>query len=184
MVFRKGGYLSARERWLYGDSELEIVNAYKYLGLLFTTKLSLRIPWNEMCCKGKKGVIAIFKTLRKLKCFDCKFFFKLFDTQIEPILTYAAEVWGLNNNIEMERVHTYGIKRFIFVPIHASNKMLYGETGRYPLYIRAYTKCIRYWLKLLKLPNTRICKQAYNMMLQQMVHGYENWAFQVKKSSD
>eukprot|EP00745_Piridium_sociabile_P027419 TRINITY_DN4419_c0_g1_i3.p2 TRINITY_DN4419_c0_g1~~TRINITY_DN4419_c0_g1_i3.p2 ORF type:complete len:170 (-),score=9.74 TRINITY_DN4419_c0_g1_i3:83-592(-) len=107
-------------------------------------------------------------------------FWNMFDTQIEPMLTYAAEVWGLLNNKQMEKVHTYAIKRFLGVPIHASNQVLYGDTGRYPLFIRTYVKCIRYWLKLLRLPHSRLCRQAYDMMLGQMEHGRENWAYRVK----
>ena len=37
MVFRKGGYLAAKERWFWGDQKLEVVNTYKYLGLIFST---------------------------------------------------------------------------------------------------------------------------------------------------
>jgi hypothetical protein len=105
----------------------------------------------------------------------------MFDTQIEPILTYAAEVWGLNANAQMEKVHTYAIKRFLMVPIHSSNTMLYGETGRYPLYIKTFVKCISFWLKLLKLPQSRFfCRQAYDIMLLQMEQGKDNWAYRVK----
>ena len=41
IVFRKGGFLAVNEVWRYGDEEIEVVNSYKYLGLYFTTKLSL-----------------------------------------------------------------------------------------------------------------------------------------------
>ena len=38
MVFRKGGHLAERERWFYGQEEIQITNSYKYLGMVFTTK--------------------------------------------------------------------------------------------------------------------------------------------------
>ena len=40
VVFRKGGYLGARERWTYDSVVLPVVNVYKYLGILFSSKLS------------------------------------------------------------------------------------------------------------------------------------------------
>ena len=40
VVFRKGGRLAKKERWFYGNTEIKIVNSYKYLGLDFTTKMS------------------------------------------------------------------------------------------------------------------------------------------------
>ena len=42
VVFRKGGYLGARERWTYDSVVLPVVNVYKYLGVLFSTKLSFQ----------------------------------------------------------------------------------------------------------------------------------------------
>ena len=35
VVFRKGGYLGARERWVNGDCMMKVVNSYKYLGIFF-----------------------------------------------------------------------------------------------------------------------------------------------------
>eukprot|EP00745_Piridium_sociabile_P004303 TRINITY_DN1254_c0_g1_i4.p1 TRINITY_DN1254_c0_g1~~TRINITY_DN1254_c0_g1_i4.p1 ORF type:complete len:981 (+),score=112.61 TRINITY_DN1254_c0_g1_i4:2532-5474(+) len=180
MVFRKGGHLSRYEKWFYGNNEVSVTNSYTYLGLLFTTKLSLQSTWVESCRKGKKGTIEIIKSLRKLNCIDFSVFWKLFDSQIVPILTYGAEVWGLCNNSGMEKVHTYAIKRFLSVPLHSSNKMLYGETGRYPLYVNTWVKCIKYWLRLTQLPVTRLCRQAYEMMLNQLESGKQNWAYTVK----
>jgi hypothetical protein len=181
IVFRKGGHLAAHESWYYGDFKVKVINTYKYLGLIFSTKLSLNYAWDESSRKGKKGVIEILKTLRRLKCSDFNLFWKLFDSQIEPLLTYAAEIWGLETNTKIEKVQNYAIKRFLNVPIHSSNTILYGETGRYPLFVKSMVKCIKYWLRLLKLPGSRICRQAYEMMLTQMELGKENWTFKVKK---
>eukprot|EP00745_Piridium_sociabile_P016063 TRINITY_DN23886_c1_g1_i5.p1 TRINITY_DN23886_c1_g1~~TRINITY_DN23886_c1_g1_i5.p1 ORF type:complete len:191 (+),score=6.06 TRINITY_DN23886_c1_g1_i5:414-986(+) len=181
MVFRKGGHLAKREKWFYGNAEVKVTNCYRYLGMCFTTKFSLNKCWSEMCTKGKKGVIEILRTMKRLNSVDMALFWKLFDTQIEPVLTYAAEIWGLLNNTFMEQIHTYAIKRIMKVPLHASNKMVYGETGRYPLYIRTYVKSIKYWLRLIKLPPTRISRQAYEMLLLQHETGRCNWVSCIKK---
>ena len=39
VVFRNGGYLGARERWVYGDCMMKVVNSYKYLGIRKTLLL-------------------------------------------------------------------------------------------------------------------------------------------------
>jgi hypothetical protein len=182
MIFRKGGHLSNNEKWYYGTADVKVTNSYKYLGVLFTTKLSLKSAVVETCRKGKKGVMEILRALRKLNSIDSCIFWKLFDAQIEPMLTYGFEIWGLCDNKDLEKVHTFAIKRFLNVPLHVSNTVIYGESGRYPLYIRSYVKCIKYWLKLLRLPMSRLCKQAYEMLLIQEERGKENWAYFVKKT--
>ena len=181
IVFRNGGHLSQYERWLYGDAEIDVCNAYKYLGMIFTTRLSLTAGWTEMCRKGKRGTIEIMRCMKRLNTVDYSLFWKLFNVQIEPMITYAAEVWGLEENIQIEKLHTWAIKRFMNVPVHSSNTMAYGDSGRYPLYVRTFIKCIRYWLKLTRLPENRLCKQAYTMLFQQLECGYRNWAANVKR---
>ena len=42
--------------------------------------------------------------------------------------------------------------------------MVYGETGRYPLYIDSTISSLRYWFKLSKMPVTRFPKQALIML--------------------
>ena len=59
---------------------------------------------NFVCIKGKKGVMEIQKSMRRLSCSDPTVLWKLSDIQIEPILTYAAEVWGLEDVGQIEKV--------------------------------------------------------------------------------
>ena len=70
MVFRKGGHHSVYEKWWYGELEVKVTNSYKYLGVIFTTKLSLNATWSEVCRKGKRGVIEILRAMRKLNSID------------------------------------------------------------------------------------------------------------------
>ena len=82
--------------------------------------------------KGKKGVMEIQKSVRRLSSSDPTVCWKFFDTQIKPILTYAAVIWGFEDVGQIEKVQTFAMKRFLGVPLHSSNKLLYGETGRLP----------------------------------------------------
>ena len=46
MIFRKGGHLSVKEQWVFGNQRLEAVNSYKYLGFNFSAKLSFDVATN------------------------------------------------------------------------------------------------------------------------------------------
>ena len=95
MIFILGGHLEARETLIYGCDEIRVTHSYKYLGMTFTAKLSINSILSEVCRKGKKGVMDIQKSMTKFNTIDPTLFWKLFDTQIEPILTYSSEVCGL-----------------------------------------------------------------------------------------
>ena len=76
--FRMGGHLAIREKWLYGNAVVKMTNAYKYLGMTFTAKLSVSAALSDVCGKGKKGVMEIQKSMRRLSTIDPCLFWKLF----------------------------------------------------------------------------------------------------------
>ena len=43
VVFRNGGHIAAREKWFYDGMKLEIVNQYKYLGVIFFYRVNILI---------------------------------------------------------------------------------------------------------------------------------------------
>ena len=93
-------------------------------------------------------------------------FFKLFDSKVVPILSYSSEFWGVFNLEDIERVHIIAIKRLFKVSIHTSNSIVYGETGRVPLYVNIAILNINYWLKLLKKTDSCLSKQAYLILVK------------------
>ena len=181
VVFRKGGRLARKEQWFYGNTELKVVNTYKYLGLDFTTKLSFNNATRTFITKAKQSCYEINKSLNNLNCYSLDIFSKLFDSKVQPVLAYASELWGMSDVSKIERVHTTCFKHFLNVSVHCSNATLYAETGRSPLYITLKIRSLKYWFKLLKLDNSRICKQAYESLLLLSEEGKENWVTQIKQ---
>lgn len=184
MVFRKGGPLSNREHWFYDGKQIEVVNKYKYLGFLLTTKLSDISACEEYASKAKGKVVDILKTMWALGNLNSKLFFQLFDAQVKPMLLYASEVWGLLKPNIIEKVHMFACKRLLSVSDKTSNNMVYGETGRYPLFIDASVATIRYWLRLISMPDNRIPKQTMQMLLNKLnandFRRGNNWVENVK----
>ena len=58
-----------------------------------------------------------------------------------------------------------------------------GECGRHSVYVGlyCYVRCIKYWLKILTLPNDSIVKSCYMMLQNYCNNGRTNWASEVKK---
>ena len=46
--------MAAREMWFCGHNRIEVVNAYKYLALYFTTKLRFSFARNDFTARGKR----------------------------------------------------------------------------------------------------------------------------------
>lgn len=180
VVFRNGGHLASTEKWFYNDVQLEVVNEYKYLGVIFSTGLTFSYSLESMAMKAKKGVFGILKMLWSLGENCPNIFFKLFDCQIQPMLTYGSEIWGLMaNHTTIERVHRFAIKRLLNVSVKTPSSLIYCESGRHPLYIQTYAKSIKYWLKLNRMPETRIPRKVYKMLYSMHCQDKNNWASNV-----
>ena len=181
IVFRKGGHLSKWERWTYNGSVLPVVNMYKYLGIYFTTRLSFNPTCKDLASKAKRAVLSIRQKLSMIDCESFKVFVKLFDSQVQPIVQYGSELWGLENAADhCEKVHLFALKKFLRVSVQTPNDLVYGETNRFPIYINSVVRCIKYWLKLTQMDETRLPKKAYNMLCDLDVKGKSNWATKVK----
>ena len=68
----------------------------------------------------------------------------MFDAQVQPILLYGSELWGLNVMSAIENVHLFSLKKMLQVPIFTPNVMVYGDSGRYELRIHSVLRSIKY----------------------------------------
>ena len=181
MVFRKGGYLSKHEKWYYDGIEMEVVNKYHYLGFAFTTTLSVKQGTDHLVAKGKKAVFNLCTSFQKCREMTKETFFKIFYSKIQSVLLYSSEIWGLHILDSIERVHLMACKRYFGVPSRTPNKMVYGELGRYPLFIASHVRCIKYWFRLLYMEQSRLPNQAYRMLVNLDENGKQCWATEVRE---
>ena len=81
--------------------------------------------------------------------------FKIFDTQIQPIIDYSGEVcYDRKVKRRLESLQTVYLKRAPGVKVQTSNLAIFGETGRYPLFVRQEKLVLGHWVKLMILSPT------------------------------
>lgn len=177
VVFRNGGFLAEHEKWFLGEKRLDVVKEFKYLGAVFSTRLSFKTMQTDLVHRAKAGMLQVLRCLRKLGCVSPDFFLKLFDAQVGPVLLYSSELWGMNDCHVVESVHLQALKRFLHLPPQTPNIIVYGETGRYPISITAKIRAIKYWLRILQMDTYRYPRKVYNMMVQS---GKSNWATDIQ----
>ena len=165
IVFRKGGYLSGKEKWTYNGVIMPVVNMYKYLGIYFSTRLSFTAACRDIGSKAKNALLNILHKMKKFENRSLDIFLKLFDFQIQPIMQYGSEIWGMEGAAQQcEKIHLYALKRILCVDMRTPNDLIYSELNRYPVVINSILSCIRYWTRLLEMGEWRIPKKAYIML--------------------
>jgi len=105
---------------------------------------------------------------------------KIFDTCVLPILTYCSEVWGNDVHKVIEDVHVKFCRNQLGVGKRASSAAVRGECGRHKIEAICIMKCIKYWIKILQMPEGCLVKACYNMLVTKSNSGGTNWASKVK----
>ena len=105
---------------------------------------------------------------------------QLFDAFVGSILSYASEIWGYSKSKEIERIHLKFCKQILKVRNTTSSMAVYGELGRYPLFISRYIKIIKYWHKIINTDNI-ILQSMYKLAYNDCLNGRNNWLSNVKK---
>ena len=79
----------------------------------------------------------------------------------------------------VERIQLFALKRLLGVSKKTPNCLVYGETGRHPWFIDSRVRAVGYWLRLLKMDEDRIPRQAYTKELDSNKKKL-NWAKEIK----
>ena len=106
-------------------------------------------------------------------------FFKIYDAQILPVLRYGSEIWGYHRFDAIEKAHLFACKRLLNVGFQTPNAMVLGDLARFPIFILTAVRCIKFWLRILRLPEERLTKKAYNMLIHLQENGKKTWTFHV-----
>ena len=81
MVFRKGRILSRREKWLYNGAEIEIVNQFNYLGIIFTPGGSFIQATKTLSGKALRALCSLLSITKQLDI-PLNIMINLFDSNV------------------------------------------------------------------------------------------------------
>ena len=173
MVFRKRGRLLPTEHWTNTGSDIEVVGDFNYLGAVFHYTGNVNVNQEYLVGKALKGMNFL---LNKCSEFDIKpkILCQLFDTFVGSILNYSCEIWGKSKSKVIERLHLKLCKRLVKVRSNTCNAAVYGELGRYPLYVNRYIRIIKYWLNVVNTDNI-LLKCVYLDAVEDCHNGCRNW---------
>lgn len=134
------------------------------LSQFLNVKLVMNKAVMELTSRVKIALIVLHVNMRKLVYTCPRVFVKIFDSQIQSILLYSAEVWGAKRIDCIDNVHLFPWKTILNVGPQSPNAIWYGECGRFPFYFNVTARSITYRLTSLSMHEARLPKKAYLLM--------------------
>ena len=151
--------------FLFEGQPIDRVDEFKYLGICFHGTQGLTCAIEQLCASARRALFAMYGRCHELHIHDPRLKCKLFDALVQPILTYACEVWSVVGNLsaleKLERIHIGFLKKLLGVHNHASAKLTYAEFGRLPLSHQWLQQSLKYMHRMLHMEDDRLCKVAF-----------------------
>ena len=174
VIFRNGGNIKENENWVYDGKEIQIVNQFSYLGMLFNYNGKFNETQKYIADQGRKAYFAILSKLKN-HYFNIQTLCSVFDTYVDSILSYSSEIWGFHKAYDVEKIHINFCKKILGVKKSTCNSLVYYELGRLPLHILRKLKILRYWTKL-----KNSCNCILKACFEERVLLNDHWVLNIK----
>ena len=174
VVFRNGGKLRDNEKWYYNGCQLESVNEFNYLGILFFYNSKFSRTQKRAAEQRRKALFSILNVCNK-NYFNIETMLSVFDTYVNTVLSYGSEVWGFHPGQDVEKIHLLFCKTLLGLRKGTCNDFIYSKLGRFPLYITRKLRIFKYWIKLCNTNNSIL-----RAVCDEMNQRGNNWLMNVK----
>ena len=150
---------------MFCESHISTWYVHLHIGLPFTHLNKLRVFKISSDEQARKAMFTIGNYSHNLGHLTSKLSLKVFQAQIEPILMYGSEVLFNGKEIlEFETVHLSFLKNMLGVQQKTASVIIYGYTGRYPLFLKQQILALKYWIRLISLPKSCYLRIVYNSL--------------------
>ena len=164
-----------------GESQIEIVDTYQYLGIKLRSSGSMQVATDELYAKASRAWFSISNVLYQHKKLAVHKALMLFDSLIRPIFSYAAEFWlpfvipkeGFESQSNIpkfwesfnpELLNQKMCRPLLSVHRRGSRLAVLGVLGRYPVFIPALRHCIKYQYHINQMDNSSLISIALSDM--------------------
>ena len=148
--------------FLLGQSTLEIVSFYKYLGIHLSEFLDYNVTESVLAESSGRALSSIIGTFKNLGNLGFKSYTTLYDNGVVPVMDYGAEIWGFSANEQGSLIQNRAIRYFLGVHRFAPNAGIQGDMGWLDCTNRRQLNMIRFWNRLTETSQNRLVRKVFD----------------------
>ena len=169
MVFNKVCHNTPSFEFKYDNQLIEVVEEFKYLGVVFSTDHNYECSISYRLVQGKRLVAAWMRRC-KTWMFPAHMVVNQFFTCIVPALEYGIGLWGIGRWGKCkgiwEKVETFWrqiARQILKMPIRAPYTGIQGELEWYPFWTRAGWQATAFLTRVTKMNNNELTRKAMHV---------------------
>lgn len=137
-----------------GNTSIDKVKNYKYLGLWFNEHLDMTYAAREIAKYATRALGSIIVKFKVLGDISYSCFKNMYESCIEPILLYGAGVWGMKVYNIINTVKNKACRFLLGVQKTAPNLATRGDLGWTSVLCKQRIEIVRLWLQLKVMNDT------------------------------
>jgi len=162
-VFRLGEYV-----------EIELVDKYRYLGLVLTEFMDMNITVKYVAMAAQRALGVLIAKSKSQGGLPYPVFTKLYDTLVQPIIDYGAAIWGHKSFSCIQTVQNRAMRYYLGVGRRTPNVALQGEMGWLGNDQRQWVCVTRQWCRFRNMQDMRINKAIFKWAHRYAIQGAKN----------
>ena len=165
--------------FICGNEAIEIIDKYKYLGLILDEHLNYDITASVLAGSAGRALGGICSKFKKLKGLGYQTFTKLFHSGVVPIMDYCSGIWGYSKFGKVETVQNRALKFYLGVHRFSPNLAVNGDMGWVNSSTRRKIEMLRYWNKLIEMDESRLTRKVFMWDKNKNIRNWSNEVFKI-----
>lgn len=165
----------AEEKWYLNNTHIEVVQEFKYLGVLLTYNLSFLKHSKEKSNEAKLALNIMWPKFFSNKNVDLTSKYKVFSATVNACMAYGVQVFGYTHFEAFETVHRNFFKRIFRLPNSTPNYAIYVESGIAPIYIHNLKASANFITRVMKRSETCLHKIILSKLLRVNASPFKDW---------
>jgi exonuclease III len=161
VIFQRGGQRSSPQVFKYGESNIEIVKEYQYLGVIFSNSCVFRKAAEFAKRKGLKAVGSMWKLFCQGRINRWETQKLLFNSLVTSTVLYSGHVWAWQYSDILEKVQSRFIRRLFHLGFKTPTYVMRLETNSTKIQHTLGKLIINFVIRILSMENSRIAKICY-----------------------
>ncbi|KAH0812552.1 hypothetical protein GEV33_010238 [Tenebrio molitor] len=161
MVFSKRKRKNEESEWKWEESKIERVSEFKYLGYTFNERATVKAQVREVVRKANKVVGCVWGIGERMWGGEFGRRMMMFESMVESVLMYGAEIWGWKEQKEVERVQEKYLRWVLGVDRETPGYIVREECKRSKLRVKAGKRAAKFEDRMDGREECRILTECY-----------------------
>jgi hypothetical protein len=169
------------ETFTCGDEVIQIVEAYRYLGLILTEHLDYNTMAKNVAASAGRALGLVIAKYKSFGSLPFGTYTKLFDSMVWSTINYGSAIWGDRQFSCINAVQQRAARFFLGVGRYTPNSAVSGDIGWTPPLVKQLKTVIGQWYRLKHMQSDRINAKVFKWAshCSETIRRCKNWNYRV-----